>query len=217
MEKSSLESERSRSLLQIGKLSMLELLGTSFYHLPSTITYRNSRFNSTLAAQRKLNWNGVYDPHTNQMHYPKTTQPTHVKWEKIPPSDSDYNESSSIKAITNGATKLITNGVHPLKADTTFAPVPEVISRNFLVTDTVFVSAPQGSFGMPGPSGAGLGIASNGLPEMTADLLDELPPNCREALMEAKTKEAEWKNKWGSEAQDGLRGQLKIGFLGFPV
>ncbi len=32
---------------------------------------------------------GIYDPHTNLTHYPKTTQPTHARWERVPPHSSD--------------------------------------------------------------------------------------------------------------------------------
>jgi hypothetical protein len=28
--------------------------------------------------------NGVYDVHTNTMHYPASTQPTQVRWERVP-------------------------------------------------------------------------------------------------------------------------------------
>jgi chromatin structure-remodeling complex protein RSC7 len=33
--------------------------------------------------------NGIYDPHTNLMCYPRSTQPTHAKWEEVPPEESD--------------------------------------------------------------------------------------------------------------------------------
>jgi chromatin structure-remodeling complex protein RSC7 len=32
---------------------------------------------------------GIYDPHTNLMCYPKSTQPTHARWEEVPPEESD--------------------------------------------------------------------------------------------------------------------------------
>jgi chromatin structure-remodeling complex protein RSC7 len=49
----------------------------------------SSRFNSSLSALRKSNQQGIYDPHTNMMCYPKITQPTHARWEEVPPSESD--------------------------------------------------------------------------------------------------------------------------------
>lgn len=48
-----------------------------------------SRFNSSISAIRKANIQGIYDPHTNIMCYPKITQPTHARWEEVPPTDSD--------------------------------------------------------------------------------------------------------------------------------
>ncbi|KAF2019715.1 nuclear localization protein-like protein NPL6 [Aaosphaeria arxii CBS 175.79] len=48
-----------------------------------------SRFNSVLSQVRKENMQGIYDPHTNLMCFPKITQPTHARWEEVPPSESD--------------------------------------------------------------------------------------------------------------------------------
>ncbi|KAF2281493.1 uncharacterized protein EI97DRAFT_367671 [Westerdykella ornata] len=53
----------------------------------------SSRFNSSLSALRKANIQGIYDPHTNLMCYPKITQPTHARWEEVPPSESDVPEA----------------------------------------------------------------------------------------------------------------------------
>ncbi|KAF2000060.1 hypothetical protein P154DRAFT_576392 [Amniculicola lignicola CBS 123094] len=51
-----------------------------------------SRFNSSLSALRKANVQGIYDPHTNMMCFPKTTQATHARWEEVPLSESDVPE-----------------------------------------------------------------------------------------------------------------------------
>ncbi|KAJ4324705.1 chromatin structure-remodeling complex subunit RSC7 [Neodidymelliopsis sp. IMI 364377] len=48
-----------------------------------------SRFNTGLSALRRANMTGVYDPHTNLMCYPKTTQPTHARWERVPAAETD--------------------------------------------------------------------------------------------------------------------------------
>lgn len=48
-----------------------------------------SRFNSSISAIRKANLQGIYDPHTNLMCYPKITQPTHARWEEVPSTESD--------------------------------------------------------------------------------------------------------------------------------
>lgn len=49
-----------------------------------------SRFNASLSAIRRANMtSGIYDPHTNLMCYPRTTQPTHARWERVPASETD--------------------------------------------------------------------------------------------------------------------------------
>jgi chromatin structure-remodeling complex protein RSC7 len=169
-----------------------------------------SRFNSSLASQRKMAWNGVYDPHTNAMHYPKITQPTHAKWEQLPVSDSVQADSQH--QLTNG-----TSTSHSDSSNTIFKPVSNVVARNFLVTDTVYVSPSQSGVGIPGPDGDMLAMNHNGLPHMSDEILEELPAECRAALLEAKKEETEWKENWTTESRDGMRGNLKIGFLGFPV
>lgn len=148
-------------------------------------------------------------------------QPTHVKWEDITPQSGD----SSSHGLTNGVAQL-TNGVSHVNINgavakavprTIFAPVAEVIPRNYLVIDTKFVSPPMAGLGIPGPDGDVLDVGPNGLPSVSDDILAELPPDCRKALEEAKAKELQWKRQWGTEAESGARGNLKIGFLGFPV
>ena len=50
-----------------------------------------------------------------------------------------------------------------------------------------------------------------------ADILDELPEDCRKAFESARAAEVGWKQQWGTEAQSGMRGGLRIGFSGYPV
>ncbi|KAF2665373.1 hypothetical protein BT63DRAFT_428339 [Microthyrium microscopicum] len=173
-----------------------------------------SRFNAALVGKRRNNWNGVYEPHTNIVHYPKNSQPTHVKWEQLP---SAGNEITQLQ-ITNGVngTSDLTNG-HSEGITSGFSPVPDIISRNFIVTDTVFKAPPIAGASIPGPNSSLYDLNPNGLPEITDELLEDLPEECRQALVEAKKEDDEWKSNWGTEAEDGLRGHLKIGFLGFPV
>jgi chromatin structure-remodeling complex protein RSC7 len=57
--------------------------------ISSRMLTNHSRFNSNLSALRKANLEGVYDPHTNLMCYPKVTQPTHARWEEVPSSETD--------------------------------------------------------------------------------------------------------------------------------
>lgn len=190
----------------------------------------SSRFNSALVAARRTNVEGVYDAHTNLMHYPKIMQPTHARWEELPVADSDVadTEAHSQKRLTNGTSDL-TNGVHDTNdnmdgivsaqkpAKTMFGPIPAIVERNFLIIDTCFESAPITGAGVPGPDGDFHDVGVNGLPTVDDDILAELPPDCRKALDEARQKEQDWKSRWSSETADGSRGELKIGFTGVPV
>jgi chromatin structure-remodeling complex protein RSC7 len=169
-----------------------------------------SRFNSNLVAKRREVWDGLYDPHTNVMHYPRITQPTHAKWEHV------NNEAST--DVERNPQRLLTNGTsHHQPPKTIFEPVPDVVSRNFLVVDTVYKAPSMNALGNPGADGNMLTLGPNGLPNVTDEILAEMPPDCRAALLEAKRHEKEWKETWTSETNDGMRGNLKIGFMGFPV
>ncbi|KAF2085038.1 hypothetical protein K490DRAFT_68238 [Saccharata proteae CBS 121410] len=182
-----------------------------------------SRFNSTLAAARRTNMEGIYDPHTNQLHFPKIMQPTHARWEEVPadPAVSDEGSNPGHKRLTNGTSNGANGHTHSAAqshaSDSIFSPVPPVVARNFLVADTIFESPPLTGLGVPGPDGDFHDTGINGLADLSEDILSELPPECRKALEEAKEKEVEWKSRWSTETVDGARGQLKIGFLGVPV
>jgi chromatin structure-remodeling complex protein RSC7 len=156
----------------------------------------SSRFNSSLTAARRSNLNGVYDINTNLMFYPKIMQPTHIKWEPVVSGDENHS--------TNGESGI-------------FKPLPDLIARNYLVTDTYFESAPRANLGVPGPDGDADDLCTNGLSTIPQDVLDELPEECRAAFEEAKSAELSWKSKWHDEHNDGARGKLRIGFNGFPV
>ncbi|GAB7351439.1 hypothetical protein MBLNU459_g2105t1 [Dothideomycetes sp. NU459] len=182
-----------------------------------------SRFNSSLTALRRANLDGVYDAHTNLMFYPKIMQPTHAKWEQIlpdatAPSLPALNGDHANGHLTNGDsqhTSTVNDDSRP-PVDS-FKPVPDVVSRNFLVTDVYFETPPISNLGVPGPDGSVDDLGPNGLSDIPDHILDELPEDCRIALEQAKAAEAEWKGKWGTEATDGSRGSLRIGFNGFPV
>jgi chromatin structure-remodeling complex protein RSC7 len=178
---------------------------------------------------RNATHDGVYDTHTNMMFYPKIMQPTHARWEQVPPPD----RSSDMKALTNGLTNgHHTNGTSENPADpdtmdtseatghsTIFTPIPSLISRNFVAVDTHFTSPPISNAGYPGPDGAITDPTSgpNGLTSIPDDVIDELPEECRKAFEEARRTEVEWKKYWGTEAQSALRADLKVGFSGYPV
>ncbi|KAF2145005.1 uncharacterized protein K452DRAFT_324802 [Aplosporella prunicola CBS 121167] len=187
-----------------------------------------SRFNSNLVAVRRLNVDGIYDPHTNQMHYPKIMQPTHARWEQLPvaPDASDNEAVLEEPQLTNGASNL-PNGVDeadgtinaPLQESggSSLYPVPSIVARNFLITDTYFESPPLSGLGVPGPDGDFHDTGLNGLANLPEDILAELPTECRKALEDAKDEERKWKSRWQTESVDGCRKDLHIGFTGVPV
>lgn len=118
------------------------------------------------------------------MCYPKITQPTHARWEEVPPSESD---------------------------------VPDIVRRNYLVIDTYIQSPPFSGLGLPGLDGDFLDVGPNGLPDLEDEDLEQMSPEQREAFLQAKRAEHEWKNQWKSESVDGARAKLKISYTGVPV
>lgn len=176
------------------------------------------QFNKILAAERRRNIDGMYDPHTNMMTYPKITQPTHAKWVEVP-RDEDTGESlDGGKLLTNG-TNGLTNGVngHHAPAKSRFEPVSDVVARNFLVVDTHFESSAALGQGIPGPDGDFMDVGANGLLNVPEDVIAELPPECRKAFERAKRDELTWKSAWQTEKADGMRMELSIGYMGYPV
>lgn len=169
-----------------------------------------------MAATRKSTHDGVYDPHTNMMFYPTIMQPTHAKWEQIPPQPA--TESSQQQHLTNGSSAHPPND-SPSTEPTIFSPVPPVVSRNYAVIDTTYTAPPISNAGFPGPDGTITDptSGSQGLSSIPSDILDELPEDCRQAFETARAAEVGWKQQWGTEAQSGMRGGLKIGFSGYPV
>lgn len=190
----------------------------------STVLIGFSRFNSQILANRRANLDGVYDIHTNVMHYPKIMQPTHAKWEESP-QHSDVAPASHVNGhIANGVARL-TDGVQQVNlndksteesSQTIFDQVPPVVTRNFLITDTVLETPSTTGLGIPGPESDTPDVGANGLPPVDEETLALLPPDCRTAFLRAKQKEAEWKENWKTEREDGHRGRLRISYLGYP-
>ena len=158
------------------------------------LTHLPSRFNAAIGAIRKTNLNGVYDPHTNVMQYPKSMQPTHARWEQI-----NDHEEFDMKHLTNG------HGEDNEAIPTMFTPVKPIYSKNFMIVDTVYESAPASHLGVPGPDGDAHDLGFNGLSSISDDIKAELPPECLEAFEKALEKELEWKNRWGTEIENTLR------------
>lgn len=176
-----------------------------------------------MTATRQSTHNGVYDPHTNMMFYPKSTQPTHAKWEHIPPPEPRVAPSHQ---LTNGTPHGNGDSASQEKSSATqqeeatlFSDVPPVVSRNFAVIDTAYSAPPISNAGFPGPDGMITDTTSGaqGLSGVPADVADELPEDCRKAFDEAKAAEVGWKQQWDTEGNSGMRGALKIGFSGYPV
>lgn len=174
----------------------------------------SSKFNTSLTALRQANLEGVYDPNTNMMFFPKIMQPTHAKWEHITAEPAASETTSHLTNGHNHDAMEVDNGT-----PTVFSKVPAVISRNFTVIDTAFSSAPLSNAGYPGPDGHVFDPSSgpNGLSTVSQDLIEELPEECRKAFMEARDLEVGWKHSWGTEAKSCQRTGLKIGLNGYPV
>lgn len=186
-----------------------------------------SAFNAQLAAERKRTMGGVYDAQTNMMCYPGITQPTHARWEAVsapPPSKKRKFEAmdGEFKALipdSNTHEQPTTNGEpSPTQLQLTseespssiFPPLSKLITRNYLVVDTHFQTPPHASFPPPGPD-AHLANNTLNLPDLDAQDLADLPEDCRNAFLDAKRAEGEWRGMWGSEKRDGWRGVLRIG------
>lgn len=153
-----------------------------------------SRFNASLGALRRKNLNGIYDPHTNIMQYPKTMQPTHAKWIQIDDNEVEANS----RLLKDGAED---DG----DAKSMFSPVKPIYSRNYMIVDTVYESAPSSSYGVPGPDGDIHDLGFNGLSSVSDDIKSELPRQCLAAFEKALENEMQWKTKWGTESSDSSR------------
>ncbi|KAI9877764.1 MAG: hypothetical protein M1830_002894 [Pleopsidium flavum] len=180
-----------------------------------------SRFNSTLTVARRQNADGFYDPHTNIMQYPKIMQPTHARWEQLPPSTAVPKILQSI----NGANGPLTNGFvhhngdhvmeasgHEQQAESIFPSVRPLYSRNFLIVDTHFVTPPTSSLGIPGPDGDVIDIKQDGLADVPDAIVSELPLDCLKAFAEARDAELNWKSSWATENEDGARARFKVDY-----
>jgi len=138
---------------------------------------------------RRANLNGIYDPHTNMMQYPKSMQPTHAKWVQIDDNEVEANYGEDLGQ----------------EGSTMFTPVKPVYSRNYMIIDTVFESASSSNLGVPGPDGDAHDLGFNGLSSISDDIKAELPPECLKAFEEALKRERQWKSKWATETEDGSR------------
>lgn len=151
-------------------------------------------------------------------------QPTHARWEQIHELPDNLDQAingASNDHLTNGdSVHGMSNGSSHEQAqqqNNLFKPVPDIVSRNMLVTDVYYETPRIPNPGVPGPDGGVSDLGPNGLSTIDQDLLDELPEDCRQAFEEARAAEVAWKSKWTTEQNNGSRGKLRIGFNGFPV
>ncbi|KIN01822.1 hypothetical protein OIDMADRAFT_103100 [Oidiodendron maius Zn] len=157
-----------------------------------------SQFNASLGVLRRAKLNGVYDPHTNSIHYPKTMQPTHAKWEQI----NDYEIEARRKLLNGHAADE-----REEKAQGIFTPIKPIYSKNYMIIDTVYESAPSTNLGVPGTGNFVSDLGFNGLASVSDDIKAELPPECMAAFEKTLAKEMEWKSRWSTEKGDAQRRQ----------
>ncbi|KAI1302471.1 hypothetical protein F5Y03DRAFT_209461 [Xylaria venustula] len=138
-----------------------------------------SRFNAELAAVRRQNISGVYDVHTNLMQYPAVMQPTHARIEQVVNSSSPTDLDSNPR----------------------FPPLDPRIPRNFTVIDTYMETPPASLSSAVYEKREVPAFLSEfqGLGAVSSDILNDLPPECREAFDKALEKEKAWKATWGTE------------------
>lgn len=203
-----------------------------------------SRYNSSISSMRREVLNGVYDVHTNFMHYPKIMQPSHVRWEQVPSSESSTStklaEGLSTLNLANGTTASeerdendqAESAVARQQAEASdktapsiLPPVPAVFTRRFAIMDVHYETPESSTLGRPGPDGDIHDLGSNGITSMTdllhpefasPEVLAELPAECKEALIETAAQEWAWKSKWRNEATDGSRAQVLRSYSWYP-
>lgn len=143
-----------------------------------------SRYNGSLKVARNQNSNGLYDIHTNVTQWPMNLQPTHARWEIESNGRDGYRELGE-----ELGQKL-----------TIFPKLDPVYARNFRIHDIYLESASESALGVPG-----VADEETSLDSVPNHILDELPPECRQAFQEARDREAKWKSGWNTEAVDGRR------------
>lgn len=164
-----------------------------------------SLYNSELAAQRRLNNLGVYDPHTNQTCYPQIMQPTHAIWEKVEEADDEAERDSKRRRVNGDA--------HDEPA---FEKPSALVSRNYLVVDTQFITPPHASLSHPnrvtGQIEDVMGTSSDHrrLPDLPADSLSTLTPEAQLSYRKARALTEAWTGMW-HQPQDASHSRLRIG------
>ncbi|KAL3477887.1 chromatin remodelling complex Rsc7/Swp82 subunit-domain-containing protein [Aspergillus californicus] len=195
-----------------------------------------ANFNAALSQTRQQNIGGVYDIHTNLIQYPKIMQPSHARWERLPPPDprtaNKLTKDMSTLTLSNGTVEEDNVNTTETENDkpedenpTIFSTIPAAFSRRFAILDVHCESPPYSNMGVPGPDGDVTDLGANGLisvanpkhPEFVSpEILEDLPTECRESLVEAASQEWEWKSRWCSEVDDGARTVPLKSYAWFP-
>lgn len=179
-----------------------------------------SQFNAELAAIRRQNANGLYDPHTNAICYPQTMQPTHARWEQVDDSIDEPTPKRQRVDMVNGHNEPLARSGHGLGDTSSLEKPSSFVARNFLVVDTHYVTSPDAALPAPGPTLAddegtiGTGSERRGLPDLSASELEGLPQEACAAYEYAKGTEQGWRSLWQGERQDGARAPLRISIAG---
>ncbi|EEP82470.1 hypothetical protein UREG_07335 [Uncinocarpus reesii 1704] len=115
--------------------------------------------------------------------------------------DGDENSTPAPNATTADAKSAST---------TIFPPVASRVARHFAVQDVYYETPAYTALGSPGPNSSGHSNGlitidpNNGNPvfNMDPEILKELPPDCREAYIDAAMKEFEWKRQFTHVGSD---------------
>ncbi|KAJ5551302.1 Chromatin-remodelling complex RSC SWI/SNF subunit Rsc7/Swp82 [Penicillium sp. DV-2018c] len=193
-----------------------------------------SNYNTKLTEMRRANLAGVYDVHTNIMQYPKIMQPTHARWERVPPAPATTSAEletnmNSLNLKNPNETQeprgTATDEVSAKTSANTFKPVPAHLHDRYAIQDIIYESPQYSNMGIPGPDGDVLDVGPNGMvsvadpahPEfMSPEIIELLPPECKEALIESAAQEVEWKSRWTTETRDGERTQPTKSYAWYP-
>ena len=170
----------------------------------------SSRFNASLTGSRQRIRQGVYDVHTNMLHFQKSMQPSHVQWMSVPPSKPFSNSRTPAERLAGWPTT--NDAVHEESTEnhTEFAATASVVARNFMVTDLYYHPPSNPSLGYPGSDAEIWDINPPGLSQVPREVLAELPNENLRAFHEKLQQELEWQGTWREETSDACRSSLRI-------
>lgn len=149
------------------------------------------------------------------MHYPKTMQHTHAKWEQVFPETVETKAQHMLSGKIP-SDQVDENGSvsheHDRGADTLFTPLPAHVARNFMVVDTYARGPPTSTFGVPGSSGSVVDVGPPGLTDISEDVIAMLPDESRKALLKIREEVRTWQSRWTPENQSKMRAEVHIAY-----